>query len=427
MVKVVIIGGGIAGFSAASTVRRLDSRAEITMISKEGYRLYSPCALPEYVAGRVPRQKLFLKTDQDYKQLRIHALFGRKVEEFDPVKKRVYLQNADSFSFDRLVLALGSEAVVFDQTKKGIFKLKTLGDADNILKHNGKRAVIVGSGAVAIETAAALRDRGCRVTIIARFDHIFRMGLDKRPADIVQGILEEHGIRIVCGENVRTTAGDYYVEGITTDKTRYECDTVVYAIGARPRTELPKKAGIAVGETGGICVDSFLETSSPGIYACGDCVEFRDTVMGETTLNLFWGNANRQGRVAATNAVGFPAVYHGSNRIVSFNIFGNHVAGFGYTRAALSKLKLRGPFAGERDDVTIVENEMGHSYYRLLIFGDQCVGAQFINVTEAMGLVWSIMYRKIKVSKLIEALENKKWIHRKPWLERIRPIINAIG
>jgi NADH oxidase (H2O2-forming) len=425
MLKVVVIGSGIAGFSAASTVRRLDKQAEITMISKERYPLYSPCALPEYVAGRVPRQKLFLKTDEDYKQLGIHGLFGREVVEFDPVKKRVYLENADSLSFDRLVLALGSEAVVFDEAKKGIFKLKTLSDADNILKHNGQRAVIVGSGAIAIETAAALRDRGYFVTVIARFGHILRMGLDKRPADIVQGILQEHGIRVVCGENVKRTIGEDYVQGIVTDKTEYECDTVVYAIGARPRTELPKKAGIGIGETGGICLDLFLQTTFSGIYACGDCVESKDTVMGETTLNLFWGNANRQGKVAACNAAGFPAIYYGSNRILSFNIYGNHVAAFGYTQASLSKLKLRSSFPGRFDDLTVIEIEERNGYCRLLISGDRCVGAQFINIRYAIGLVWNIIYRKVRLTKLIEFLENKKKVPIRPWMECIRPFING--
>jgi NADH oxidase (H2O2-forming) len=389
------------------------------MISKDQYPLYSPCALPEYIAGRVPRQKLFLKTDDDYKQLGIHGLLGQHVSEVDAVKKRVYLTDGTSSMFDRLVLALGSEAVVFDETKRGIFKLKTLHDADAILQHNGKEAVIVGSGAVAIEIAAALQRRGYRVTLVARFDHIFRNSLDKKPADIVKRILEEHGIRVVCGETVGRTLGDDCVQGIETDKKQYECDTVIYAIGARPKTELAKKAGIGIGESGGICVDAFLQTTVPGIYACGDCVESRDTVLGETTLNLFWGNANRQGRMAASNLTGLPAVYHGSNRIVNFNIFGNHVVAFGYTQASLSKLK-RG-----YGNLTIIEDETSNSYYRLLLSDDMCIGAQFINISEAVGLVWSLIYRKVKISTLIEAIENNKMVLQRPWLRRIRHFITA--
>ncbi|UCH08617.1 MAG: NAD(P)/FAD-dependent oxidoreductase [Deltaproteobacteria bacterium] len=419
--RVVVIGNGIAGFSAASTIRRLNEQCEITMIAREAIPLYSACVLPDYISGKISRDHAFVKTNKDYSRLHIHTYFGLEVKEIDPQRRTVTLDDRRRLPYDRLVLAIGSDAVVFGEHKKGIFKLKTLQDADEIIEHDGNKAVVIGAGAIGIEIAIALRSRGYKVTMVEMMDQILPLGLDQRGADKVRGMLEERGIAVLNGERAIKTLGGERVEGLATDKRELECDTVVWAVGMRPRVELARQAGIGIGERGGIRVDAHMETSTSGIYACGDCVESPDILTGESYLNLFWHNANRQGAVAAQNCIGQSADYPGSENIVNLDIFGNQVAGFGFTEEAAHRFQDIPALHGTLADLSIIEHEQDGSYYRLVILGDRCIGGQFINITRDIGMLWGIMVKRRSIAGLLEMFANEALMDRRPWLHRIRP------
>ena len=424
-VKVVIIGNGIAGFSAASTLRRLNrDRCHVTLISREPHPLYSACVLPDYIAGELRQEQVFVKSHKDYQNLNIETVLGREVKEIDTIHKKVALESGEPFPFDKLLLATGSEPVVFEELKKGVFKLKTLNDAEAILGHDGKKAVIIGAGAIGIEIGIALRSRGYCVTILEMLDQILPLGLDQKPADRIKGILEEHDIEVFNGERGEKILGDEQVEGLLTNKREIACDTLVWAVGMRPRIELARKAGIALGEKGGIRVNARMETNLPDVYACGDCVESNDILTGEPYLNLFWHNANRQGTVAARNCMGTESHYPGSQNVLNIDVFGNHIAGFGFTEATLYRFKDIKAFGGRISDLSIIERERDGSYLRLVILGDRCIGGQFINVDQVrygVGLLWSMMFRKRSVKELIRIFENEEMARRKPWLQRVRP------
>ena len=422
--KAVVIGNGIGGFSAASTLRSLDNQCDITVISTEPYPLYSACVLPDYISGEISRERVFVKSDKDYRDLGIQTLLGREVKEIDTKGKKVVVDNSKSLSFDKLILATGSEAIAFGEFKKGIFKLKALKDADKILKHKGKKAVVIGAGAIGIEIGIALYVKGYKVTIIEMLDQILPLGLDQKGADKVKGILEEHGIEVFNGEKGEKVLGGDRIKSLVTNKRELECDTLIWAVGMRPRVELAKKAGIEIGEKGGIGVNPRMETNIPDVYACGDCIESNDILTGEPYLNLFWHNANRQGWVAARNCLGLGTDYLGSQNLLNIDVFGNHVAGFGFTEVALYKFKDGKALHGKPSDLSIIEKERNGSYYRLIILGDRCMGGQFINIdfmNQGMGLLWSIIFRKRSIQELLMIFENKELISHKPWLRRIRP------
>ena len=422
--KVVVIGNGIGGFSTASTIRHLDKQCAITVISTETNALYSACVLPDYISGEISRERVFVKSDKDYMDLGIHTLFGREVKEIDTTAPKVVMDNGESLSFDKLILATGSEAVVFGDTKRGIFKLKTLKDADEILIHNGKKAVVIGAGAIGIEIGIALYHKGYKVTIVEMLDQVLPLGLDQKGADKVKGILEEHGIEVFNSERGEKILGKERIEGLLTNKRELECDTLIWAVGMGPRVELAKQTGIEIGNKGGIRVNSRMETNVKDIYACGDCVESNDILTGEPYLNLFWHNANRQGIVVARNCAGLPTDYLGSQNLLNVDVFGNHVAGFGFTEAALNRFRGIKAFDGRLTDISVIEREKNGTYYRLVIVGDRCMGAQFINVDlsqRAMGLIWSLMLRKRSVEGLLKILGDEELLCHKPWLRRLRP------
>jgi NADH oxidase (H2O2-forming) len=423
--RVVVIGNGIAGFSAASTIRRLNEQCEIVMVARETTPLYSACVLPDYISGKISRDHTFVKTNKDYSRLHIHTYFGQEVKEIDPHRRTVTLDDGRRLPYDRLLLAIGSDAVVFGEHKKGIFKLKTLQDADEIIEHDGNNAAVIGAGAIGIEIAIALHSRGYEVTMVEMMDQILPLGLDQRGADKVRGMLEERGIPVFNGERAIRTLGRERVEGLVTDKRELECDTVLWAVGMRPRAELARQSGIAIGQTGGIRVDAHMETSVPGIYACGDCVESPDILTGESYLNLFWHNANRQGSVAAHNCIGRTTDYPGSENIVNLDIFGNQVAGFGFTEEAAHRFQDIPALRGKQADLSIIEHEQDGSYYRLVILGDRCIGGQFINITRDIGMLWGIMVKRTSIAGLLEMFANEALMDRRPWLHRLKPFFRT--
>jgi NADH oxidase (H2O2-forming) len=423
--RVVVIGNGIAGFSAVSTLRHLSNACDVTMIARETTPLYSPCVLPDYIAGKIPRDHTFVKREKDYEHLRVNTLFGSEVTAIDPDARRVTLDNKKQLSFDGLILATGSGAVIFGERKKGVFTLKTLQDADAIIQHKGKKAVMIGAGAIGIEVSIALHAQGYGVTIIEMMDQILPLGLDQRGADKVKGMLEEKGIKVFNGERAIQILGGEQVEGVVTDKRELECDTLIWAIGMRPQVELAKQTGMTIGDKGGIRVNSHMETSIPGIYACGDCVESIDILTGEPYLNLFWHNANRQGVVAAHNCMGIIKEYPGSQNILNVDVFGNHVAGFGFTEEAVCRFRDIPALKGKLSDLFIIEREQDGRYYRLVVIGDRCMGGQFINVTKDIGMLWSIMVKGTSIAGLLEMFANESLMCRRPWLHRVRPFFKA--
>jgi NADH oxidase (H2O2-forming) len=413
--RVVIIGNGIAGFSAAAAARRLSPESEILMTSAEAEALYSPCVLPDYISGKISRERTYVKASEEYARLRIETHFGRVAEGLDTDAGRVWLDNGQSLFFERLVLALGSSALAIGEHKQGTFVVKSLGDADALIKHQGRRAVVVGSGAIGIEVAIALKMRGYQVRILEALSRILPLALDQKAADRVQKVLRENGIDVALDEKAAMVMGDTKIEGLKTDRRELNCDTIVWAIGMKPNADLARAAGIRVGPKGGIEVNARMETSLPGLYACGDCVETNDLISGKTSLNLFWHNANRQGRVAGCNSLGFPSDYLGSENLLNLDVFGRHVVGFGLTVSAFKE--------GEMDsaNISVIEDEKENTYSRLVFAGNRCVGAQFINPGRETGLIWGLARQRKPIDLLLESLRKREAPGRRAFLTRVKP------
>ena len=426
--NIIVIGNGIAGFSAASTLRGLNNPLNVTMISMEKAPLYSACVLPDYISGEIPRDHVFVKSERDYMGLGIHTRFGEEVKEIDITSQKLSLNSGKQLPYDKLIVATGSEAIVLGEIKYGVYKLKTLQDAEEILNHDGRKATVIGAGAIGIEIGIALHRKGYKVTLLEMVDQILPLGLDPRAADKVKVILQDHGIEVFNGERGEKILGGDRVEGLLTNKRELGCDTLIWAVGMRPRVDLAIQAGIALGSKGGIRVNSRMETSIPDVYACGDCIESDDILTGEPYMHLFWHNANRQGLVAARNSAGLVTEYRGSQSTLNVDVFGNHVVGFGFTEMALNRFKDIKAFGGKLPPLSIIEKEKGESYYRLVMAGEMCMGGQFINpgqMSQGVGLLWSYMAQRRSVKELLKVLEDEELMRHRPWTRRLKPFFVA--
>jgi NADH oxidase (H2O2-forming) len=385
MTVIAIIGGGIAGNEAAVSARKQDPGAEITLLTEEPHPLYTACALADYVCGDLPRERLFLARLEDYERNRIDTLFSTPVSSWDPAEQALQFNGDTRLTYDRLILATGSRPFIppIPGTHlNGVHTLKTLQDADRLKQQNGRQAVVVGSGPVGIESAIALKENGFRVTIIEQLDGILRLLFDRELSHSLGRRMLDQDVDLCLGETAIEIYGDRKVEGIKTDQREIPADTVVFAIGMRPEVTLAKAGGVALGDRGGITVDERMETSLPGVYACGDCVEYYCGTLKQTGLHMLWNNARLQGRIAGANAAGASRRYAGNVVITNVNVFDDAAAAIGLTSAQVPE---------EECKVLHRKGPAGELY--LVLQKNRLTGAQAIGCTDRLGSLMGVMMR----------------------------------
>ncbi|MCK4624509.1 MAG: FAD-dependent oxidoreductase [Phycisphaerae bacterium] len=318
--KVVIIGGVAAGPKVAAKVVRLIPEAEVTVVEKGQFLSYAGCGLPYYISGVVAEQKELMSTPigvlrdpgffQKVKNVRV--LNRTEAMEIDRKGKRVRVQNLDGneeswLDYDKLVLATGATPVVPPipgVDLSNIFALHGVEDAEGIkttlAEDKARDVVVVGGGLIGIEVTEALVHKGCRVTVVEMLPQILRI-LDEEMAALVAQHLESHGVKVLTGTKVESFEGNGKVATVVTDKGPIPADMVIMSIGVRPNVGLAKDAGLEIGKTGAIKVDTHMRTSDPNIYAAGDCVECVNLVTGQPCYVPLGSTANKQGRTAAIN------------------------------------------------------------------------------------------------------------------------------
>jgi NADPH-dependent 2,4-dienoyl-CoA reductase/sulfur reductase-like enzyme/nitrite reductase/ring-hydroxylating ferredoxin subunit len=308
--RIVIVGGGAAGLSCANELRKLGYTGAITMLSADKD---PPCDRPnlskDYLAGTAPEEWIPLRPGDWYRDNDIDLRLGLEVRAIDSEGGTVTCSSGEQIGFDRLLLATGAEpnrlsAPGFGSDK--VFTLRSLADARAIVEQAraGARAVVIGASFIALEAAASLRKRGVEVDVVAPEEIPFEKTLGRELGKFLKGLHEQNGVRFHLGQSAARFDGTA-VE--LSDGSRLEADFVLAGVGVRPRVDIAKAAGLAVGN--GVLVDCFLETSVPGIYAAGDIASFPDPFTAEPTRIEHWVVALRQGQVAAANMLGLKQPY----------------------------------------------------------------------------------------------------------------------
>ena len=314
--KVVVIGSGAAGLTAASNIRKYDENAEITVITKEKYLAYSPCAIPYVLGGEIKSfESIIMHEPEDYTKKGINVV--REAEVYDIVSdenkveykvKEEEKEINKSVQYDYLIIATGGAPFippVEGINLKGVFKVRTIEDGLKIREwaENIKNAVVIGAGAIGLETGYELKKFGLDVAVTEMLPQIFPRSLDPDMARIVQKYLESRGVKIILGKPVGKILGEEKVETTVVGDETLETDMVIMATGVRPQVNLANKAGCKLGRWA-VEVNEKMQTSIPNIYAVGDCVEVVNAITGQNTLSPFGTTAVRQGKVAAKNIAG---------------------------------------------------------------------------------------------------------------------------
>ncbi len=303
--KIVIIGGGAAGFAAAEGLRRSDYQGSIVMLSDDNTQpVDRPNLSKDYLAGSAPEEWMPLRPDGFYAEKKIDLRLGASVTSIDAAARQVVLADGSKVPYDKLLLATGAEPIALSipgSNQPNVFTLRTLADSRAIIAgaEGAKKAVVLGASFIGLEVAAALRTRGIEVHVVAPEKIVFEKVLGPDLGNYVRALHEEHGVIFHLGDVAASIDGKKVTlkSGATLD-----ADLVVVGIGVRPRTALAEKAGLKVDR--GVSVNEYLETSDPSILAVGDIARWPDPHSGENIRVEHWVVAQRQGQTAARNLLG---------------------------------------------------------------------------------------------------------------------------
>lgn len=303
--RIVIIGGGAAGFAAAQRLRNLGYAGSLVMLSDDAdLPVDRPNLSKDFLAGSAPQDWMPLRGAAYYKKQNIDLRLTTKATAIDVAAREVRLADGTILAFDRLLLATGAEPVRLPLPGADlphVHTLRSFADCRTIIAQaeTARSAVVMGASFIGLEVAAALRQRGLTVHVVAPDKRPMERVLGPQIGDFVRALHEKHGVVFHLEETASTiTATEVRLAGGST----LAADLVVLGVGVRPRTQLAEAAGLKIDR--GVAVDAYLETSAPGIFAAGDIARWPDPHSGAPIRVEHWVVAERQGQTAAENMLG---------------------------------------------------------------------------------------------------------------------------
>ncbi len=405
--RILIVGGVAGGASCAARARRLSEESEIIIFDRGPYVSFANCGLPYYVGNVITDEADLLVASPELfrDRFNIDVRTHSNVCAVDAEGKQIEIENLKTGEryregYDALVLSPGSEPLrprLPGIESPGIFTIWTIPDTRDIIRwikrKAARRAVVVGGGFIGLEMTENLQRLGMQVTIVEMQEHVMPV-LDPEMGVIINEHLKEQGIELFLGSPVsgfKNAPDGSLVVALSSGK-EMTADLVILSIGVRPRIELAEKAGLKIGECGGIQVDDQMRTSDAHIWAVGDAVEVKDFVTGKQTLVPLAGPANRQGRIAAdvivgknSNAVSF----RGVQATAVCGVLGMTIASTGKTEKQLKQLSESdglppyekiylhpGNHAGYYPDATLISMKIIFQKKDGRILGAQAVGRE---------------------------------------------------
>jgi NAD(P)H-nitrite reductase large subunit len=382
---IVIIGASAAGVSAAREIRSIDAAMPVRLLTEERYLPYYRPSLTEYIGDSnvESRSNFLLNQESWYRDKNVELSIGTKVVAINTAEKTVTTDSGETLSYGKLILANGSTPFVpFKEAagKKNVFSIRTLDDARAANKLSGtvKTAVVIGGGLLGLEAAHSLSGKGVRVTIIEGADRILPRQLDQESSRMLQDILTGANVALVLGRSIEAIQGEGSATGVRlADGEVIPADMVIISIGVRPNVEIARSCGIAVNRA--VVVNERMETSVPGIYACGDVAEFNGKCIS------LWMPAMKQGKVAGSNAAGKPAEFLDEAYPAILNSFGTKI----YSAGDICQDKKEGEYRVH------TAGDPGKNQYKKLFFvEDRLAGFILIgDISESQKLAMAVKNR----------------------------------
>jgi NADPH-dependent 2,4-dienoyl-CoA reductase/sulfur reductase-like enzyme len=324
-VDYAIIGGGIAGTTAADGLRK-KSTGSVMIVTDEPHPLYSRVRLPDYLVAQIPRERVFMKDEAWYRERGIDLVRERSVRSLSLADRSVRLDDGSVVRYGTLLLAMGGAARHLScegADWDGVHYLRTVDDADRILASlpAATRAVVVGGGFIGLELARCFAHHHRPTTMVLMEPRFWPAFFDETANAWVDRTLRARGVEVRYSEQLHSIRGHGPLrEAVMASGNAYPCDIMGVGIGISTIHPFVKDAGLAVRK--GIVTDEYFRTHDPHVYAAGDVTEFFDLTLGRSNQLGNWSNAMEQGKVSALNMAGEPTPYRfvGSYVITIFGL-----------------------------------------------------------------------------------------------------------
>ena len=308
MAGMVIIGCGQAGGQAAASLRQEKYEGPITMIGQEPYIPYQrPPLSKQYLSGEQEKEKLSLRQESFYSEKEINLMLETSVLSLDPHKKELQLENDETVTYDKLLIATGGrprKLEVDGHTLKGIHYLRNIDDVDAIKTQMSisQNLVIVGGGYIGLEVASVAIKKGLTVSILEMESRILERVTTEEMSAFYHQLHTDEGVNILTSTQAKAFKGSETVESVACGDHEIPADLVIVGIGILPNTEMAEAAGLETNN--GLVVDEHCRTSNEHIFAAGDCTNHPNPILNRRLRLESVPNAMEQGRVAASNMLG---------------------------------------------------------------------------------------------------------------------------
>jgi NADPH-dependent 2,4-dienoyl-CoA reductase/sulfur reductase-like enzyme len=345
----VIIGLGAGGFYAAKSALATNRDVEVIIIDKKDFELFSPCGMPFVIEGVVKSFEHLIHAIPEQSK-RLTKLLKHEVTDIDVKNRTVNVKyvptnETKKVGWDSLIIDTGSNPIVLpipgakELLNKGMFTIDSLDNAKKIdeLANNAKKAAVIGAGAIGLEIAVALKERGLDVVVAEKLSRPLPKILDEDIGEILKDFLTKKGIKMIFGGNVERINGNNNVESISINGEAIKTDLVVMSVGVKANTDIVKNTRIKTGQFG-IVTTPKMETNVNGIYAVGDCAETLNLITKKPASVQLATTAYKQGIVAGVNAAGGSMEYPGSLGTFGAVIGELEVAGTGLTSESAKAL-----------------------------------------------------------------------------------------
>ncbi|WP_311172401.1 NAD(P)/FAD-dependent oxidoreductase [Halobellus ordinarius] len=307
----VIIGDGVAGSSAAETLREEEPNADITVLTDEGEALYNRILIKEFAKGKLPEAPISIHEESWYDDRDIDLRLNTLVVDIDVEGHTIETHEGEVLSWDKLLVAMGgtpTQLPVDNSDAEGVHHFWTFQDARAIKSHieQADNSVVVGAGLLGIDLAAITAAQGVDGKYLMRGDCWWRYALSEDGAEIIHEALRERGVDPVFQSGVDHFEVDddgHVTTAVDPNGDEYDADFVGIAIGLNFNTEIIQDTPIECDD--GIIVDEYMRTNHEDVFAAGDITEFHDLILGERAQNGAWGSAKEQGSIAAQNMVDY--------------------------------------------------------------------------------------------------------------------------
>ncbi|MDT0141909.1 FAD-dependent oxidoreductase [Microbacterium sp. PRC9] len=312
MSHMLIIGGGLAGGTAAEALRNEGFDGDITVVTAEAHPPYQRPPLSKgYLAGTEDLDAVVLHPAEWYEERGIRLITAVAVTSLEPAAHAVELEDGERLTYDAVLLATGATPRMIPlpgHDLPGVMTLRRLDDSDELraqLRDGGKRLVVIGAGWIGMEVAATARGFGNEVAILERDAVPLAMALGAEMGEVFRTLHLEHGVDLRTSVDVDRIVGDGRAEGVVVDGETLPADLVLVGVGASPNTVLAEEAGLDI--LNGVLTDEALRTSAADVYAAGDIANAFHPVLQRHLRSEHWANALNAGKVAARSMLGQPA------------------------------------------------------------------------------------------------------------------------